>query len=132
MFGILEHSELFQNCILRHTQTCVKFTKIDINCVTLEIQNLSMPGSDVSRVFLQIGRQIELWKAPRWLTLNGKIFKNLCLQMVEKCTLRPCVYLNFFVKYLPNNLNLHYETLIFVDDFERTHIYIWYSNKKFV
>ena len=50
--------------------------------------------------------------------------------MVEKCTLRPCVYLNFFVKYLPNNLNLHYETLIFVDDFERTHIYIWYSNKK--
>ena len=28
-----------------------KFTKIDIPCVTLEIQNLSIPGSDVSRVF---------------------------------------------------------------------------------
>ena len=39
LFGILEYSEAFHNCILMHIQNSDKFTKISKPCVTLEIQN---------------------------------------------------------------------------------------------
>ena len=43
-----------------------------------------------------------------------------------------CLLLDLFVKHFPNNLSLDYEILLFVDDFLKIHIFIWYSNKKFV
>ena len=38
IFGILEYSEPFHNCILKHIQNPVKFMRIGKPCVTLEVQ----------------------------------------------------------------------------------------------
>ena len=53
-------------------------------------------------------------------------FKNLCLQILLKCTPWHCLFLDFFLKHFPNYLSLHYQTLFFLDDFKN----FIYSNKK--
>ena len=39
IFGILEYSEPFHNCVRAHSQNPVIFTKVAKQCVTVEIQN---------------------------------------------------------------------------------------------
>ena len=74
--------------------------------------------SDVSSFVGQAGTHIESTKAPPWL----------CHQFVPPNTLKNalggCLFLDFFLKHLPNYLSLHYENL-FVDDLK-----IRTSNKK--
>ena len=58
---------------------------------------------------------------------DQKNSQNLYLYILLKCTPRPCLFLEHF----PNYLNLHYETLLFVDDFYKIHTFILrYSSKK--
>ena len=42
IFGILEYSQPFHNCISTYVQHPVIFTKIGKTCVTLKIQNLEL------------------------------------------------------------------------------------------
>ena len=84
----------------------------------------------IQSFFGQTGTNIEPMKAPPWLVLVEKFSKFLPPDALKMHSLS--LFLDFFVNYLPNYLDLHYETFLFPDDFLKIHIFVWYSNKKFM